>query len=178
MTITNKGRLALRQFAATQVTKADGQIKEELATLTQKLDEIDELTGYMEDHINELLSTGKYEEAQAISKTMQDFTIDGENKIKAHSTSDKSAQAYQKYYEKAYTTEKGIATQEVIGLYYGGAILLMLVLGTLLGLILDYWLVGQWLGWVLLIGPIAGILIGAGIGLFQQAKIMRKEMDS
>lgn len=192
MPLSKKSRTALRAFATTQEAKAEENNTTYFAKLTAQLNhtiqhaqkglqrlkrhkpglaEVDELTIYMEEYAKELLVTGRYTEAQAIQMTTKAFSVGDDVKVDVSSSAIDNA--YQAHYQKAYTTEKGIATQEVIGLYYGGAIILMLVLGALLGFVLDYWLLSKLVGLFLPICLGAGLLVGVALGLLHQAKILR-----
>ena len=187
--------MTLRNFATVQEAKAEKNNTTYFAKLTKQLnhtiqhaqqglnklkrhrpgsDEVDELTIYMEEYAKELLVTGRYTEEQAIQLTTRAFSVDDSVTVDVSTT---ATDAYQKHYQKAYTTEQGIATQEVIGLYYGGAIILMLVLGTLLGLVLDYWLLQQLIGVFLPICLGAGLLLGVALGLLHQAKVVHEAIQ-
>lgn len=195
MPLSSKGRMTLRNFATVQEAKAEKNNTTYFAKLTKQLnhtiqhaqqglnklkrhrpgsDEVDELTIYMEEYAKELLVTGRYTEEQAIQLTTRAFSVDDSVTVDVSTT---ATDAYQKHYQKAYTTEQGIATQEVIGLYYGGAIILMLVLGTLLGLVLDYWLLQQLIGVFLPICLGAGLLLGVALGLLHQAKVVHEAIQ-
>ncbi|MFD1670788.1 hypothetical protein ACFQ5M_01620 [Agrilactobacillus yilanensis] len=174
MTLTTENKNELRTFAVKQAAKADGDTEAQVAAITQKIDEIDELTGYMEDHMQALLTRG-YTENKAIAQTKQDFAIESDL-VQKVTTKHQQDEAYKAYYAKNYTTEKGIATQEAVGLYYGAAILIMAVIGFILGCAVNYWLKTTLFGMFSIIGVPLGVLIGVGIGLLQQAKIVRKNL--
>lgn len=121
-----------------------------------------ELEQYMKEYIEELMQVEGLSEEDAFCKAQASFSVDrpfSEQEI------------YEKE-RKEYYQNMDPALEEQIGLTYGSMVLLGIVLGAILGIIIQIWYNGQIIGVVLISMLCLGLLLGVAIGLAKHAKII------
>ena len=120
---------------------------------------------YMHDYMEDMLSQG-IPEAEALERAKKD--------LRASEQSDAQSLMQEKIMK--YIEERDPATDEAIGLFYGGFVLLGLLLGALIGYLggggRELFLSGGWID--TLVGTGVGLLLGAGAGMISHGILVRR----
>jgi hypothetical protein len=133
----------------------------------QSIEAHDDMTLYMNDYVEDLISQGLSEE-EAFSKAQADLAHD--------SDSDLATDIQERYVNQLteYFAHQDPSLQEAIGLYYAAGVLIGLVLGTLAGLAVGLLYLGDlfWIGAI--VGFVAGLLLGVGVAMLFNARALNK----
>lgn len=152
----------LKQKLEQTKKKASGKLSRFKNHSDKALEAKNDLTLFMTDYINDLISQG-LSEAEALEKAKAELAVSSESEQQ-----NAFAEKMQQYYENWDPV-----AAEVTGLLYGGFCLLGIVLGALIGFLTSGgrlgFLAGGWID--TLIGTGVGVLLGTCLGLICQAII-------
>jgi|GEM_PF-2580883 len=163
--------MGMNEAKAVNEAKAlNEQTKRRIADFTQEQaaryleDAQDDMAVYMHDFIADLMEKGMSED-DAFEKACE--------AMRAESGTPQAATMQEKMQDKMkqYYADRSSATEEVIGLLYGGTMILSLVVGGLIGFVLGGGMLGFANGgWIsMLVGLGVGAVTGAGLGLVAHA---------
>ena len=134
---------------------------------TQSVDAQNDMIIYMSDYIADLMNRGMSEK-DAFEKAKTELTASGDSEFLSNLN-----EKLQHFYGNQHP-----AIYEAIGLFYGGSVIVGMVLGGLISYVLS----GGWRefingGWIdVSIGVGVGILFGVGVGVFCHAFIAKKQV--
>lgn len=129
---------------------------------TNREEDVEELTSYMRDYMNQLVAEEHLSEADALEKAKSVFYVK------------RTRPEEEKELERiAYYESIDPATEEAIGLAYGSRIILGIVLGAIIGILGQIYYDGTIWGIVLWIMIGLGMLLGVGLGLASHAGISK-----
>lgn len=174
-----KQALIVAKHAANQVSKEEQtyweRISQKLDTVKNKaekqvhkftrnpatLDEAQELKDYMTQYVENLMEAEALTEEDAFARAAAEFDIP-----EAQSTYEEQMREYYSQFDPAY--------EEAVGLIYASRMLICGVIGGILGMFGQMYYNGEVVGLVLAITVFLGILLGVGLALGSQAKIVKE----
>lgn len=157
------------ELLSSKTTEAINKAKKEMGKfkLNSKKyeEEVEELTGYMIDYVQDLMNKG-YSEVDALEKAKVDFEVENpENPL----LKDEYCEKWNHYIENMNP-----AIQEAIGLIYASRMFIGGAIGAIIGVFGQILFNGEILGSVLWIMLGLGFVLGLALGMSGHAKITMK----